>query len=131
MERGISLIESILVVAVVGATVFLLVNLPNALGLIAKARHLSLVREIASREIETKRNVSFINLVNGTEVLSDSRMSILPQGSGSVMVEDCDPAICESSESVKEITVTVNWKEGDKDQGMSLKTFIGEGGINQ
>lgn len=123
-EKGVSLIESLLVVAVVGTTVFLLANLPNALGLVTKARHLSLVREIASQAIETKRQISFINLVNGSESISDPRITLLPQGSGSVVVEDSD-------EDIKKITVTINWKEGEKSQSTSLTTFIGEGGINQ
>lgn len=123
-ERGVSLIESLLVVAVVGTTVFLLANLPNALGLVTKSRHLSLVREIASQAIETKRQTSFINLVNGSESISDSRIALLPQGSGSVLVED-------SGEDIKKITVTINWKEGEKSQSTALTTLIGEGGINQ
>lgn len=123
-EKGVSLIESLLVVAVVGATVFLLANLPNALGLITKSRHLSLVREIASQAIENKRQVSFSNLVNGTESISDSRITLLPQGQGSVAVED-------SGTDIKKITVTISWKEGEKSQSTSLTTLIGEGGINQ
>lgn len=123
-EKGVSLIESLLVVAVVGTTVFLLVNLPNALGLVTKSRHLSLVREIASQAIETKRQISFINLVNGSESINDPRITLLPQGSGSVVVED-------SGEDIKKITVTINWKEGEKSQSTSLTTLIGEGGINQ
>lgn len=123
-EKGVSLIESLLVVAVVGTTVFLLANLPNALGLVTKSRHLSLVREIASQAIETKRQISFSNLVNGSESISDPRVTLLPQGSGSVVVED-------SGEDIKKITVTINWKEGEKSQSTSLTTLIGEGGINQ
>lgn len=123
-ERGVSLIESLLVVAVVGATVFLLANLPNALGLVTKSRHLSLVREIASQAIESKRQISFINLVNGTESISDPRITLLPQGSGSVVVEG-------SGEDIKKIIVTINWKEGEKSQSTALTTLIGEGGINQ
>lgn len=131
MERGVSLIESILVVAVVGFTIILLANLPNALGLINKASHLSLSREIASKEIETKRNINYINLVPDTTAIIDSRISLLPSGSGQVIVTDCDSLICTGLENIKEITVTVNWKEGSKNQQVLLKTFVGEGGINQ
>lgn len=131
MERGVSLIEIVLVVAVVGFTIILLANLPNALGLVDKARHMSIVREIASKEIETRREIGFTNLANGTQSISDPRMSVLPQSSGEVTVEDCEPTICTGLENIKEITVTVNWKEGSKNQQVLLKTFVGEGGINQ
>ncbi len=129
--KGISLIELILVVAVVGAAVFLMANLPNAIGLIGKSRHLSLAREIAAKEIEDKRNISYINLVNDVSSISDQRISLLPAGAGQSKVEDCDPSICTGSENIKQVTVTINWKEGSRDQQISLKTFIGEGGINQ
>lgn len=130
-EKGVSLIESLLVVAVVGAAVFLMANLPNAMGLVNKSRHLSLAREIAAKEIEDKRNISYINLVPDAFAITDSRISLLPSGSGQVIVTECDPLICTSLEHVKQVTVTLQWKEGNKDQQISLKTFIGEGGINQ
>lgn len=130
-EKGISLIELILVVAVVGAAVFLMANLPNAIGLIGKSRHLSLAREIAAKAIEDKRNISYINLVNDVSSISDQRISLLPAGTGQSKVEDCDPSICTGSENIKQVTVTINWKEESRDQQISLKTFIGEGGINQ
>lgn len=131
MERGVSLIESILVVAVVGFTIILLANLPNAIGLVNKSRHLSLAREIAAKEIEDRRNISYINLVNDETAITDSRISLLPSGNGQVIVTDCDPLICANLEDIKQVTVTLQWKEGSKDQSVSLKTFIGEGGINQ
>lgn len=131
MERGVSLVESILVVAVVGFTIILLANLPNAIGLVNKSRHLSLAREIAAKEIEDRRNISYINLVNDETAITDSRISLLPSGNGQVIVTDCDPLICANLEDIKQVTVTLQWKEGSKDQSVSLKTFIGEGGINQ
>lgn len=129
--RGISLIEVLLAVAVVGTAVFLMANLPNAMGLVNKSRHLSLAREIAAKEIEDRRNISYINLVLDTTEIIDSRISLLPSGNGQVIVTDCDPLICTSLEHVKQVTVTLQWKEGNKNQQISLKTFIGEGGINQ
>ncbi len=129
--RGVSLIETLLVVVLVGAAVFLMANLPNAMGLVNKSRHLSLAREIAVKEIEDKRNISYINLVPDTTEIIDSRISLLPSGNGQVVVTDCDSIICTNEEHVKQVAVTVQWKEGSKNQQVSLKTFIGEGGINQ
>lgn len=130
-QSGVSLVESLLVVVVIGVLVFLLANLPNAMGLISKSRHSSLAREIAAKQIEDKRAVSFINLVNGTSAISDSRLNLLPSSSGQVEVSDCESAICTNSEPIKKIKATVNWKDNNKDQTVVLETFIGEGGLNQ
>lgn len=130
-QSGVSLIESLLVVVVVAAIVLLMVNLPNAMTLVSKSRHLSLTREIVAKQIEDKRATSYINLVNDTTAINDSRIALLPNGSGQVVVENCDPQICTNSENIKQITVTINWKENNKPQTVSFKTLIGEGGLNQ
>lgn len=130
-EDGVSLLESLLVVVIMGSIVFLMANLPNAMMLIAKSRHLSLAREIAAKQIEDKRTISYANLADDNSPISDSRLSLLPQGGGTVTVEDCDPAVCAASEAVKQVTVTVNWQDNSKPQSITLKTMIGEGGINQ
>lgn len=130
-SRGVSLIETLLVIVAVSAIVFLMANLPNAMGLVNKSRHLSLAREIAAKQVEDKRATSYINLVNDETAITDSRISLLPSGNGQVIVTDCDPLICTNDEHIKQVAVIVKWKEGSKDQQVSLKTFIGEGGINQ
>ncbi|MBI2330345.1 hypothetical protein HYU94_03065 [Candidatus Daviesbacteria bacterium] len=131
MEKGVSLIESLLVVVIIGSIVFLLANIPNALMLISKARHVSLAREIAVKQIEDKRNINYSNLVNDNSAISDSRLSLLPQGVGTVVVEDCPAAICANDEPIKQVTVTVSWVDNNKAQNINLNTLIGEEGINQ
>ncbi len=130
-ERGVSLIESLLIVVVVGLIVFLLASIPNSLMLITKSRHASLAREIAVKQIEDKRTINYANLVTGSSPISDLRLATLPQGSGTVTVEDCNAAICTGGEHIKEISVSVNWLDNSKMQTLTLKTMIGEGGINQ
>lgn len=130
-EKGFSLIESILVVVVLGSIAVLMANFPNAMGLINKSRNLSSAREIAAKQIEDKRSITYSNLVNDTSAISDSRISMLPLGGGTVVVKDCDESICTQGENIKQITVTVSWREGDKDQSVQLQTFITEGGLNQ
>ena len=130
-EDGASLPESLLAVVILGVLVLLMANIPNAMMLISKSRHLSLAREIAVKQIEDKRSINYTNLINDTAELSDPRLSLLPEGSGTVIVEDCSPAVCTNGESLKQVTVTVNWLDNNKDQSIALKTMIGEGGINQ
>lgn len=130
-EKGVSLIESLLVIVVVGSIVFLIANIPNALMLVAKAKHMSLAREIAVKQIEDKKTIQFANLVNDTANITDPRLSLLPTGAGTILVEDCDVIICSNGEKIKQVTVTVTWKDNSKTQTVNLKTMIGEGGINQ
>lgn len=130
-ESGVSLLESLLVVVVVGMTVVLMANIPNALGLITKSRNLSLAREIAAKQLEDKRAISFANLVSDTTPVSDTRISLLPEGAGTVTVTDCDPLICTNGEHLKKISIILSWKDNNKTQTINLDTFIGEGGLNQ
>ena len=130
-QAGFSLIESLLVIVLIGTMVFLLANIPNALMLVNKSRQTSLAREIAVKQIEDKRNISYENLANDNSTITDSRLSLLPQAGGTVVVEDCDVAICTHGEHLKQLTVTINWNESNKPQTITLKTMIGEGGINQ
>lgn len=130
-ELGVSLIESLLVIVIVASMVFLMANIPNAMNLVNKSKHLSLAREIAAKQIEDKRNISYANLVNDSSTISDSRINLLPGGSGLVVVADCNSQICTNGEHIKQVTVTVNWKDNSKAQIITLNTMIGEGGLNQ
>lgn len=131
MEKGFSLVESLLVVAVIGSVVFLMANIPNALVLVGKSRHVSLAREIVVKQIEDKRTIAFENLVNDNSPISDARLNLLPQGNGIVVVDNCNPSVCTQGENIKVVTATVNWLDNNKPQTVSLKTMISEGGINQ
>lgn len=129
-QAGVSLVEILLVLVGIGFIVIIISNLPNALGLVTKSRYDSVAREIAVKQIEDKRSVSYLNLVNGTQPIVDSRLSILPSGTGTLIIADCDPIlICTNSEAVKHIKVTISWKHNGKDQNLKLETFIGEGGL--
>lgn len=133
-NKGVSLVETLLALTMVGVIVLLLSNLPNAFNLINKSKHANLAREIATKQIEDKRTISFVNLVNDTSALTaqiEPRLNLLPNGSAVVVVEDCQAQICPNEEPIKKVTVTVNWKETDKLQTINIKTFIGEGGLNQ
>ena len=130
-QKGNTLIESLLVIAMVGIIVVLMGNLPNALNLMNKSKHLSLAREIATKQIEDKRAISYTNLVNDNSAITDPRISLLPSGSGVVVVQDCSSQICTNSEQIKQVSVTVNWQDNNKQQTITVNTFIGQGGLNQ
>lgn len=130
-ETGFSLIESLLVVVIIGSIVFLVASIPNSMMLITKSKHVSLAREIAVKQIEDKRTINYANLVNGSSPIDGSRLGFLPAGNGTVAVADCNIQICTNGEHLKQVTVTVNWQDNNKNQSISLATMIGEGGINQ
>lgn len=144
LESGISLVESLLVVVIIGSIVFLLANIPNAMLLISKSRHLSLAREIAVRQVEDKRAISYENIGLGLTQIDDSRLGLLPEASGTIIVgvldeetpepDDwipCNSSLCPLGEKVKQVKVTVNWVDNNKPQTFVLDTMIGEGGVNQ
>ena len=130
-QSGASLVELIMVFAVVGFLILLLGNLPSAIGLIGKSRYQSIAREIAAKQIEDKRATLYDNLADGTESVIDSRLSILPEGQGTILTEPCDPLICTQDEDAKQLTVTVIWREAGEDRTIRLKTLIAQGGLNQ
>ena len=130
-QQGASLIESLLVIVVISSIVFLLANLPNAMNLINKSKHSSLAREIAAKQIEDKRMIKYANLVNDSSTITDSRLNLLPKGAGVVIIEDCDQRLCTNNERIKQVTVSINWKDNNKLQSISLKTLISKEGLNQ
>lgn len=129
-HRGVSLIELLLVVTTVGFLILLIGNLPNAINLVGRAQRQSLAREIASKQIEDKRAVSFTNLANGTHNVSDSRLTSLRFGVGEVVVSDCDITVCTNGEVAKVVEVIITWQESST-QTVKLSTLISEGGLNQ
>ncbi|TSC65479.1 MAG: Uncharacterized protein CEO21_401 [Microgenomates group bacterium Gr01-1014_80] len=134
-NKGFSLIELLLVILAVGFLVALLDNVPRSVGLITKSKHQSLAREIILKQIEDKRATTYANLTDTSssgDPFSDSRLNLLPSGAGKITIKDCDPALCSSSEEVKEILVEVTWTErGKNPQTVRLKSLIAKGGLNQ
>lgn len=126
-NKGVSLVEIILVISIVGMLILVIANLPNTLTLIGKSNHLSLAKEIASKQIEDKRALQYINLSSGTTNLTsavDSRMGLLPSSSGSVVVGDPE-------DNVRAVSVAISWQENDKTQTYKIDTLIGEGGLSK
>lgn len=129
-EHGFSLVESLLVIVIIGSIVFLLASLPNAFLLFEKSKHLSLAREIAVKQLEDKRTTNYANLINDNSPISDSRLNLLPQAFGNIIVEDCNASICSNNENIKQVTASVSWTDKTQVQNITLKTLVSEGGIN-
>lgn len=131
---GFSLVELLLVVVAVGILVALMGSIPNSVGLITRSKHQSLAREIALKQIEDKRAITYANLTNTSptgDPFSDSRLNLLPSGAGKITIKDCDPVLCTNSEELKEINIEVTWTEAGKLQIIKIQSMIAKGGLNQ
>lgn len=130
-SKGFSLIEVMLFLMIVGFIILLVVNIPNSIGLIGTTRRINLAKEVVNQKIEALRLSGFENLPgNGISTFSDGRLSTLPSSTGEVSVEDCPSSICTNGETnIKQVKVSVKWKEDRNDKNLSVTTLISEGGI--
>lgn len=132
LQKGFSLVEVLLVIAIIGLTLLLIANIPSSVNLIGNSKFSSLAKEIASAEIERWRSTPYNNLGNnlpdGDPVL-DSRVDRLPSGSGAVLIDECPAEICKNNEEAFRLMVSIKWKESGKDQKLEVTTIISEGGL--
>lgn len=132
-SKGLSLVELVLVIVFVGFLAILIASIPNSIGLIGKSTHVSQAREAASKKVEELRQTQYTNLTltGGPVGYFDPSANLLPYGSAEYSVDDCsspDP-LCSNGELVKKVTVTIKWKEEDRDQKVELTTLVSEGGL--
>lgn len=128
-SKGFTLIEVILVLGIVGLMVLLITNLPSSINLNSNSNYQSLAKQIASKQLEDLRLQTYENLANGTQPVQDTRLSKLPQGSGTIVVDDCSAEICTQGEQLKTATVTINWFEKTSTTSATFTTMIGLGGL--
>lgn len=128
--KAFSLIEIIIVVTVVGLIILVLSNLPSSFGLIGSGGYETIARQIAQKRIDDLRVQTYDNLANGTVPINDVRLNELPSSAGSTLIQDCPQTICTGSELVKQITITIDWKESGKNKNVKIDTLISKGGLN-
>ena len=130
-EKGFSFVEILLVIMVLGLIVTLIANLPNSITLIGSSKRYSLAKDIATKELENIRLKGYDNLGSiGTSTFSDSRLSSLASGSATLTIADCPVSICKNDETdIKQVTVTLTWREKNQTRTINLATLIAEGGL--
>ncbi len=131
-EEGISLVELVLVIAAVGFAALLIGNLPSSISSITKSRHISQARDIAGKEVDTLRKLTFdgLALTGGPVAFNDPSLSDLPASAATYEIDSCPEDICTNSEDVKEVKVVVNWNEEGDAKKVELDTLVAEGGLN-
>lgn len=128
-DKGVSLIEVVLVVVLIGLMILVLTNLPQALGLIGGSKHEVLARDIASKKIEDIRSQGFDSLGSGSSLIIDNRLDQLAGSSAQSLIEDCPVTACSNNEQVKKVTATVSWLEQGKLRSATVVTFVAKGGL--
>lgn len=130
-ERGVSVVELVLVVIAVAILALLVASLPQAIASIRKSGNTSLARGIAEKELDLLRRQQYINLVNGSNNFTDTNLFKLPLPVAIYEVDDCPPSICALGESAKEVKVSVSWVEAGTTKSVELLTIISQGGLGQ
>lgn len=128
-QLGISVTEIVIVIALAGAIVIVLANLPATLGLIGQSNHQAVANQIIEKKIENLRSLGYVNLGNGSSTINDNRLLNLPYSTSEVLIEDCPETICTNGELVKKISIKVGWIESKGDKEVQVVTFISEGGL--
>lgn len=130
-ERGISLIELILVIVAVIVLAFIVSSLPSSIQSIRNSGNTSLAREIASKQLDFFRKQPYSNLSNGTNSFTDASLSKLPFPAAEYEIDDCPTTICTAGEEAKQIKIKITWKESGITKNIELETLIADGGLGQ
>lgn len=130
-EKGVSLIELVLVVIAVAVLAILVASLPASITSIRNSGNTSLAKEIASKELDLLRKTQYDSLPNGNNSFSDSKLSGLLSGAASYEIADCPVSVCTSGELAKQVKVTVGWSESGKTKTVELTTLVSKGGLGQ
>ncbi len=130
-QKGVSLVEILIVLSIVGVLALLIASLPNAISSITKSRSRSNAKNIANKQINLLRQIGYANLTNGESAFTDSDLSTMLNPHAKYQVEDCPMTICQSGELLKQVKVIVDWSENNTKQQVELITLVGTGGVGQ
>ena len=122
---GFSVIELILAI-VVGVTFLSSMNLvtDNYTGLGKRSRNLVLVNSYAEAKVEGLRNSGYNAITAGTTNLTSELPSQLPGRNGTMTVTQ-EPG------GIKQIDLSLSYKDGTINRTYSYRTYIGELGVGQ
>ncbi len=126
---GLSLVEVIIAVFLIGAIALVIANIPNAINLVTGSQSESRAREVAAGVLEDARFSGYDNLANGTTAINNSKLNSLTNMAGAVTISDCPPEICTQSEQVKKVSVLISWTENQEPKNITVVTLVSKGGL--
>lgn len=125
-EKGFTIIELLVAIAVVGILVPTLVGFVNTLNRFNdRARDMSIINSLAENKIEGLRSVGFSGLNNGTVAFTGE----LPATIGSP--KSATYTITSPNSAIKQVDVTVTYRDHGTNQTVNYRTYIGELGVGQ
>jgi prepilin-type N-terminal cleavage/methylation domain-containing protein len=122
-QSGMTLIEVLVSLAMIGALLVLYAAAFNVSILTRNMRNENIAYHIATKKIEELRATPYASLPASAS-FADSQLSQLSNGSANFTISNYS-----SYTGVKEAVVTVAWTDG-RSRTVSMRTLIGTGGIN-
>jgi hypothetical protein len=122
---GFSIVELILAI-VVGVSFLSSMNLvtDNYTNLGKRSRNLVLINSYAEAKIEGLRNSGYNAINTGTTTITSELPSQLPGRSGTMTVS-------QQSGGIKQIDLSLSYKDGTINRTYSYRTYMGELGVGQ
>jgi prepilin-type N-terminal cleavage/methylation domain-containing protein len=123
---GYTLVELVVTIAVAGIFTLALTNVvTNYLHLWQRGRYLSLSSEFVESKVEALRNNGYNELILGSTNISNELPSQLPPQRSASM------AVTSPSDGLKQVDITVTYKDQGQDNSYSYTTYMGELGVGQ
>ncbi len=125
-EKGFTVIELLVAIAVVGILVPALAGFVNTLNRFNdRARDLALINSLAENKVESLRSIGYVGVGNGTT----SFASELPPTIGSP--KTATYTVTTPNTGIKQIDINITYNDHGETKTVNYRTYIGELGVGQ
>ncbi len=125
-DAGFTLIEVIVALALLTATLVIFGSALSAIPLTKAARNQNVAYHVAAKKLEELRNTPFANLPSSGS-FADPALNNLSNASGQITIADY-----EESTEIKQVTVTIWWSDPvGPTKSMSVETLMARNGLNK
>lgn len=125
MRKGFSLIEMIIALALVLATILVFAVALQSSPLTRHARNQNVAYHVAANKIEELRNTQFSSLP-ASGAFSDPGLGNLQGATAQLTITDY-----QGSSDVKQVVVTISWLEAGATKSLTLETLMSNSGLNK
>lgn len=125
-EKGFTIIELLVAIAVVGILVPTLSGFVNTLNrLNDRARDLAIVNSLAENKVEGLRSMGFTALNDGTTTFTNE----LPPTIGSP--KSASYVVSSPNSSTRQVDLSISYNDHGTTQTLTYRTYVGEVGVGQ